>query len=48
MKEELRKQKMLSIKAGDNVVRLLPPLTLSIKECDEALNKITKVCQAGN
>jgi len=46
--EELRKQKMLSIKAGDNVVRLLPPLTLSIKECDEALNKITKVCQAGN
>ena len=45
--EELRKQKMLSIKAGDNVVRLLPPLTLSIKECDEALNKITKVCQAG-
>ena len=46
--EELRKQKMLSIKAGDNVVRLLPPLTLSIKECDEALNKITEVCQAGN
>ena len=46
--EELRKQKMLSIKAGDNVVRLLPPLTLSIKECDEALNKITKVCQTGN
>ena len=46
--EELRKQKMLSIKAGDNIVRLLPPLTLSIKECDEALNKITKVCQAGN
>ena len=46
--EELRKQKMLSIKAGDNVVRLLPPLTLSIKECDEALKKITKVCQAGN
>ena len=46
--EELRKQKMLSIKAGDNVVRLLPPLTLSIKECDEALNKITKVCHAGN
>ena len=46
--EELRKQKMLSIKAGDNVVRLLPPLTLSIKECNEALNKITKVCQAGN
>ena len=46
--EELRKQKMLSIKAGDNVVRLLPPLTLSIKECDEALNKITKVCKAGN
>ena len=46
--EELRKQKMLSIKAGDNVVRLLPPLTLYIKECDEALNKITEVCQAGN
>jgi acetylornithine/succinyldiaminopimelate/putrescine aminotransferase len=38
---------MLSIKAGDNVVRLLPPLTLSIKECDEALNKITEVCEAG-
>ena len=45
--EELRKQKMLTIKAGDNVVRLLPPLTLSIKECDEALEKITKACNSG-
>ena len=45
--EELRKQKMLSIKAGDNVVRLLPPLTLSINECDEALKKIENVCSLG-
>tara|TARA_B100000780_G_scaffold64521_1_gene42229 strand:- start:12642 stop:13808 length:1167 start_codon:yes stop_codon:yes gene_type:complete len=46
--EELRKQKMLSIKAGDNVVRLLPPLNLSIEECSEAIEKITKVCELGN
>ena len=45
--EELRKQKMLSIKAGNNVVRLLPPLTLSINECDEALKKIENVCSLG-
>ncbi len=45
--EELRKQKMLSIKAGDNVVRLLPPLTLSINECEEALKKIENACISG-
>ena len=45
--EELRKQKMLSIKAGDNVVRLLPPLTVSTNECDEALRKIESVCDLG-
>ena len=45
--EELRNQRMLSIKAGENVVRLLPPLTISINECDEALGKIAKVCEAG-
>tara|TARA_B110000261_G_scaffold163411_1_gene209399 strand:+ start:1365 stop:2531 length:1167 start_codon:yes stop_codon:yes gene_type:complete len=45
--EELRNQRMLSIKAGENVVRLLPPLTISINECDEALGKIAKACEAG-
>jgi len=43
--DELRNHKMLTIKASDNVVRLLPPLNISIKDCDVALSTIRKVCK---
>ena len=36
-----RKQHLLSVPAGDNVVRLLPPLTVSEAEMQEAVEKIT-------
>ena len=36
----LRDQKLLAVPAGDNVVRLLPPLTVSDDEIREALDRI--------
>lgn len=39
----LRDEKMLSVGAGDNVVRLLPPLTVSADDMREALNRVEKV-----
>jgi acetylornithine/N-succinyldiaminopimelate aminotransferase len=36
----LRDQKLLSVPAGDNVVRLLPPLTVTDAEIREALDRI--------
>ena len=36
----LRDQKLLSVPAGDNVLRLLPPLTVSDAEIREALARI--------
>jgi acetylornithine/N-succinyldiaminopimelate aminotransferase len=41
----LRDQSMLAVAAGDNVVRLLPPLIVSREECREALDRIAKACQ---
>ena len=35
-----RDEKLLVIQAGDNVVRLLPPLTISDQDIDEALNAL--------
>ena len=32
--------KLLTVPAGDNVVRLLPPLTISDKEIKQALEKL--------
>ena len=43
--EKLTKQKMLTVKAEENVVRLFPPLTVSNKELDEAIIKIETVCK---
>tara|TARA_B100001093_G_scaffold336457_1_gene321296 strand:- start:800 stop:1963 length:1164 start_codon:yes stop_codon:yes gene_type:complete len=43
--DELRKNKMLTIKASDNVVRLLPPLNISIEDCDFAIATIRNVCK---
>ena len=38
--------KLLTVPAGDNVVRLLPPLTISDKDINEALNKLDGVMTA--
>ena len=39
-------QKMLSVTAGDNVVRLLPPLIVGEKEIDDAIARMDKACAA--
>ena len=43
--ERLMDNKMLAVKASENVIRLFPPLTVEKKEIDEALNKLEKTCQ---
>jgi acetylornithine/N-succinyldiaminopimelate aminotransferase len=42
--DELRAEKMLTVAAGDNVVRLLPPLIVSEEEVAEAVRRIEQVC----
>jgi len=42
--KKLTDQKMLTVKAGENVVRLFPPLIVSNKELDEAISKIEQAC----
>ena len=37
--------KLLTIRAGENVIRLLPPLTVSKKEIDLAVTILKKVCK---
>jgi acetylornithine/N-succinyldiaminopimelate aminotransferase len=39
-----REQRMLTIPAGDNVLRLLPPLTVSDAELDEAMRRLDATC----
>ena len=36
--------KLLTIKAAENVIRILPPLNVKKKEIDQALKIINKVC----
>jgi acetylornithine/N-succinyldiaminopimelate aminotransferase len=43
---ELREQGMLTIGAGDNVVRLLPPLTIGEAEVAEAMTRLDAACAA--
>ena len=43
--EHARANKLLSVKASDNVVRLMPPLILNIKESNEGLEKIRSTCE---
>ena len=43
--EMLQNNKLLTIKAAENVVRILPPLNVKKKEIDLALKIITKVCK---
>jgi acetylornithine/N-succinyldiaminopimelate aminotransferase len=44
MVDELRAEKMVSVGAGDNVVRLLPPLTVTEAEINEAVSRIDRAC----
>ena len=39
-----REKYILTVKASDNVVRLLPPINLTSNECDEAIEKIRATC----
>ena len=43
--KKLMENKMLTVKAEENVIRLFPPLTVNNKELDEAINKIEKTCK---
>ena len=42
--KKLMENKLLTVKAEENVIRLFPPLTVSNKELDEAFSVIEKVC----
>ncbi len=42
---KLIKNNLLTIRAAENVVRILPPLTVKKKELDQAIKIITKVCK---
>ena len=43
--KKLMNNKMLAIKAEENVIRLFPPLIVNNKELDEAINKIETACK---
>ncbi len=40
--EALRQHRLLTVKAGQNVIRMLPPLILEMKHVEEAIEKIDK------
>ena len=42
--KQLMYNRLLTIKAGENVVRILPPLNVKKKELDQAIKVINKVC----
>ena len=44
--EKLMKEKLLTIRAAENVVRILPPLNVTKKEIDQAVTIINKVCKS--
>ena len=46
--DELMKNELLTIKAAENVVRILPPLNVKKSEINSALKIINKVCQRYN
>ena len=43
--KKLMDNRMLTVKAEENVVRLFPPLVVSNKELDEAIHKIEAACK---
>ena len=45
---KLLKNRLLTIKASENVIRILPPLNVKKKELDQALKIINKVCKELN
>ena len=42
----LRDQKLLTVGAGDNVVRFLPPLIVNEAEIDESVQRLDRACVA--
>ena len=46
MVDELRNEEMITVAAGDNVVRLLPPLIINEAEISEAIARIDRACVA--
>ena len=46
--KKLELNKLLTIRAGENVVRILPPLNVKKQEIDLAVNIIRKVCKNYN
>jgi acetylornithine/N-succinyldiaminopimelate aminotransferase len=44
MVDELRNEEMITVAAGDNVVRLLPPLIINENEIAEAIARIDRAC----
>jgi len=42
--KQLMDNKLLTIKAGENTIRILPPLTVKKKELNQAIKIINKVC----
>ena len=42
--DELRAEKMITVAAGDNVVRLLPPLIISEDEIAEGVARLDRAC----
>jgi acetylornithine/N-succinyldiaminopimelate aminotransferase len=42
----LRNEKLLTVGAGDNVVRLLPPLIVTEAEIDDAMGRLERACAA--
>jgi len=44
--EALRDEHLLTVGAGDNVVRLLPPLIIDEAQLDEAIEKLDRACTA--
>jgi acetylornithine/N-succinyldiaminopimelate aminotransferase len=40
-----RDEKLLIAGGGDNCVRLLPPLNLTVEEASEAIAKLEKACE---
>ena len=44
--DALRAEKMIAVAAGDNVVRLLPPLIISEQEIAEGVARLDRACAA--
>ena len=46
--KKLMDNKLLTIRAAENVVRILPPLNVKKNEIDQAIKIINKVCKVLN